>query len=354
MRSALIGAVVGALVAALVGSVLWVVAPRNESSGTAARPTAVLEGEPLDLQALIGKVRPSVVSIHTGLGSGPFAGEAAGSGVVLTEEGLILTNAHVIDGANSIEVAFSDGQTLGADLVGSFPQNDVALIEVRGGEGLVPAELGSSDSLQVGDDVVAIGNALNLGSEPTVTVGIVSALGRPLQAPGVQLENLIQTDAAINQGNSGGPLLNSSGQVVGINTAIIAEAQNLGFALAIDELTPLIEDIRNGNADVTANTAFLGVSTTNIDEQRIEILERFGVERDSGAFVVEVVPGSAAAAAGLEPGDVIVQVAGETVETKEDVGEIIREHEPGEQLDITYFREGELVESSAELGRRAN
>jgi putative serine protease PepD len=355
VRAALVGGLVGTLVVALVGSVLWFAAPRRtEQLLTEARPSLTLDETGLDLQGVLSKVRPSVVSIHTGLAGAFGAGEAAGSGVVLSEDGLLLTNAHVVEGAVSIEVAFSDGERLSADLVGSFPQDDVALVKVRSGGPFTPAELGTSGDLQVGDDVVAIGNALNLGAEPTVTVGIVSALDRPISAPNVQLEHLIQTDAAINQGNSGGPLLNAAGQVVGINTAIIAAAQNLGFALAIDDIKPLIEDIKNGNADVSADSAFLGVSTTNVDEQRAEILDRFGIDVETGAFVSEVVPGSAAEDAGLEPGDVLIAVDGQEVKSKEDVGDFVRDRDPGDEIEVVYLRDGQEQTGSAQLGRRVN
>ena len=139
-----------------------------------------------------------------------------------------------------------DGSEHAATLVGASPDDDIAIIQVQDVDDLVPAELGSSDDLQVGDEVIAIGNALNLGGEPSVTRGIVSAKDRDLTAEGVDLEDLIQTDAAINPGNSGGPLVNAAGQVVGMNTAIVADAQNIGFAIAIDAARPIIEDLKAG------------------------------------------------------------------------------------------------------------
>ncbi len=346
-RSALVGGLVGAIVAALVATGMWFALPEKNGTTnvvTQVRPSATLDaGKGLDVQGLLTKVRPSVVSIQTGT----TEGEAAGSGIILSEDGLVLTNAHVVADATSVEVHLSDGSSHAADIVGSFPNNDVALVKARGVSGLTPAELGESEKLLVGDDVVAIGNALNLGAQPTVTKGIVSALDRTISAPGVSLEHLIQTDAAINPGNSGGPLINSTGQVVGINTALIPDSQNLGFSLAIDQ-------IKAGKGEINADTPFLGVSTTDVAEQRAEILDRFGIDVEAGAFVASVVDGSTAAEAGLEPGDVIISINGHEVKTKEDVGAVVRASKPGEKVEVTYLREGEEHTGSAELGRRGN
>jgi putative serine protease PepD len=349
-----IGGLAGAVVAGLISTVVFLVSPpRRETVVRTERPSATLQpGTTLDIQQLLAKVRPSVVSIHTGSRTALGSSEAAGSGVVLSEDGLVLTNAHVIDGATSTEVTFSDGRRRPASLVGSYPGNDVALVQAENISGLTPAELGSSDELQVGDDVVAIGNALNLGAEPTVTRGIVSALGRSISGQGITLENLIQTDAAINPGNSGGPLVNAAGQVVGINTAIIPDSQGLGFALPIDDLKPLIEDLKAGKGEINRDTPFLGVSTTNVDEQRPDVLEQFGVTVSSGAFVAFVQPGSAAERAGLQPGDVIVAIDGEEVGSKEDVGRIVRSRSPGDEVEINYLRAGERRTGTARLGRR--
>ena len=153
--------------------------------------------------------------------------------------------------------------------------------------------------MQVGDDVVAIGNALNLGGPPSVTEGIISATDRSIQAQDVTLDNLIQTDAAINPGNSGGPLLNADGQVVAINTAIIDTAQNIGFAIAIDSIKPLIDEIKQGQGTVTPDTAFLGVSTKDVGSMTPDVLAQYGVKTSDGAFVVDIQPGSAAGVGGL-------------------------------------------------------
>jgi S1-C subfamily serine protease len=241
-----------------------------------------------------------------------------------------------------------------AELVGSFPEADIALIQLVSASGLVPAELGSSSSLKVGDDVLAIGNALNLGGTPSVTQGIVSGLGRSVNAEGTMLENLIQTDTAINPGNSGGPLVNASGQVVGINTAIFDNAENIGFAIAIDTIKPLIEQLKAGEGAITPDTVFLGVSTADVAGVPPGELETYGVQTDSGAFVLSVTGNSAAEGAGLEIGDVIVEIDGQPVANPTEVGQAVAAHQPGDEIEIVFERDGERQTATAVLTTRAD
>ncbi|NLA37736.1 MAG: PDZ domain-containing protein, partial [Actinobacteria bacterium] len=331
--------------------------PRS-SAGAAAqtgdgRPTPTVAGEPLDIGTILDQVRPSVVSIRI---NGGVEGEAAGSGVVIDDQGTVLTNAHVISGADgraaSINIAFSDGDIRPATLVGSFPGDDVALIRTTEPKQTVAATFGSAEALKVGEDVIAIGNALNLGAQPSVTKGIVSALNRSLSAEGVTLENLIQTDAAINPGNSGGPLVNSYGQVVGVNTAIIQNSQSVGFALSIDVVQHLIDDIKAGKADIDGNSAYLGIETIDVADATEEIKANYRVEAEAGAFITTVVEGKAAERAGLAAGDVIVEVDGKPVSENTDVGTAIRSHMPGDTIDIVIERQGERATVQATLDRR--
>jgi S1-C subfamily serine protease len=227
----------------------------------------------------------------------------------------------------------------------------VALVQLRDAADLDAVTLGRSEEAQVGDDVVAVGNALNLGAEPTVTSGIVSALGRRIEAEtGVVLQNLIQTDAAINPGNSGGPLVNARGEVIGVNTAIAGGAENIGFAIAIDAVVPLIEDLKAGGGELVGG-AFLGISTQPLDRVNPATLERLGIDPDDdGVFVADVFSGSGAAEAGLEPGDLVTEIDGEAVSEPEQVGEIIRNREPGDEVTISYRRGGEGDTTTATLG----
>jgi putative serine protease PepD len=354
-RAALVGALAGAVVAAVVS--VGVTNAMDDDVTSVARtgitPVTTSEGA-LDIGSILAKVQPSVVAIETSqtTARGVFAG--AGSGIVLTAEGLVLTNAHVVGQFSDISVVLADGSEHPATIVGSSPTDDMAVLQVEGVSGLTPAELGSSDNLRVGEEVIAIGNALNLGDEPTVTRGIVSALNRDLSAQGAELDGLIQTDAAINPGNSGGPLVNAAGQVVGMNTAIVADAQNLGFSIAIDRAKPIIERLEAGEGAITPDGAFLGVSSADVSEVTDAVRQRYGVETDEGAFITEVVPGSAAETAGIEVGDVITAIDGDDVEQASEVRDAILEHEAGDKIKITVERGGEERTLDAELGRRSD
>jgi S1-C subfamily serine protease len=352
-RSALVGGLVGAIVSLLVLGVaaLWPTGDGGTDEDTAPTSVASSSVGDVDVNAVLSAVEPSVVSIETR--SALLDGQAgAGTGIILTADGLVLTNAHVITGLSEIQVGLFGGERAPARLVGSFPESDIALIQIEGESDLVPAELGSSAGLQVGEEVIAIGNALNLGGRPTVTRGIVSALDRGLSAQGITLSNLIQTDAAINPGNSGGPLVNAAGQVVGVNTAIIGDAQNIGFSIEIDIVKPLIDEIRAGGGDVRGDQAFLGVNTTDVAEESAAVRARFGITVDEGAFVEGVIPDSAAAEAGLQRGDVIVAVNGQPTPDSPSVGAIVRELAPGDEITLSVIRRGEPVEITATLGQR--
>jgi S1-C subfamily serine protease len=327
-------------------------APPAVTAQPATSP-AQLRGSALDIRQLLARVGPSVVSIEIGQASGAdVVGVGAGSGVIISAGGLVLTNAHVVDGADTITVKAADGTTMPADLVGTAPENDIALIQVRDGRGMVPATLGDSDALQVGDEVVAIGNALNLGDTPTVTQGIVSAKGRTLEAGENKLENLIQTDAAINRGNSGGALVNAAGEVIGINSAGIPSGQNLGFAIEINAVKPLIDTLRNGDGPVEVRP-FLGVSTVDVGDLEVADRDRFRITATSGAVVVTVQPGSAAAEAGVQEGDVITTFEGSPVPGSAELRELIRAKSPGDVVRFQVDRRGEPQSIEAKLGSRA-
>ena len=357
--------VFGGFLAALVVVALTtivVLAFDDEPATTVATPPTApapgsnvdLEGERLDVQGVLAEVQASVVTIVTNQETFRGLFEGAGSGVVVSADGLVLTNAHVIADADEIEVTFFDGTVAPGELVGSFPDADLAVIRAEGVTNTTPATLGSAETLKVGDEVVAIGNALNLGDTPTVTKGIVSAKGREVEAGLIQLAQLIQTDAAINPGNSGGPLVNAVGEVVGINTAIIDNAQNIGFAISIDAVLPLIDDLISGEGAITPDTAFLGASTTPLDELDEATLEDNGVTVAEGLFVADVLSSSAAAAAGLQIGDVITAIDEVPMEDSEDVARLIRDHVPGDTVVVTIARGADTVGLEVVLGSRAD
>jgi putative serine protease PepD len=303
----------------------------------------------LDIRTILDKAQPSVVTIQTGHQDSIFGG--TGSGVIISDDGLILTNAHVIAGAGGvIQVRFNDGSTGSASLVGANTGQDIALIRADR-SGLTPATLGSSANLRVGDDVVAIGNALNLGGDPSVTRGIVSAKDRSITDGQVSLDNLIQTDAAINPGNSGGPLVDAEGRVVGINTAIIEGAQNVGFSIAIDSVKALIPELEAGGGDLNPNTALLGIRSVTVGPDLDPALrDQYGVVADTGALVASVEPESPAEDGGLEVGDVVVELDGTAITSNEQLTGEVRSHSPGETVGITVERQGRRRNFDVTLG----
>jgi S1-C subfamily serine protease len=278
---------------------------------------------------IVVQVRPSIVAIHTTLTQtdifgNALQGEAAGSGFVLSNDGYVVTNDHVVDGADAIAVTFDDGTTEQADLVAADPRSDLAVLHVDRDD-LVPLPIGDSDAIQVGDPVVAIGNALDLGAEPTVTGGLISAKDRTItEQNGQVLVNLIQTDAAISPGNSGGPLVDLAGRVVGINTAVAGQGQNIGFAIAINPAQQMIEQLRQGSVP---RHALLGVST-----------RPSATDDPTGAVVASVEPDSGADRGGIRVGDVITALDGEPVTGPEDLVAAIARHQPGDRVEVAVRR----------------
>ena len=305
----------------------------------------------IDVHKVLDIAQPSVVSITTGSSNSIFGG--AGSGVVISDDGLILTNAHVVaSSGGKISVRFHDGTVAPASLVGASTKDDIALLRADE-SGLSPATLGSSADLRVGDDVLAIGNALALGAEPSVTKGIVSALNRSINDGKVSLDHLIQTDAAINPGNSGGPLVNAAGEVVGINTAIIDGAQSVGFSIAIDQVQKIIEELKAGGGDVDPNQAVLGVETVTVDANLdASLRDKYGVTANQGALVTAVDTDSAASDAGILEGDVIIEADGEAVVTNQDITSSVQSHQKGDSMSIVVEREGRRKSFDVTLGPR--
>jgi serine protease Do len=351
------GLLLAALVAAVVGGlaalgITALVDDDGDAQRIVARPPVSTPEGVMDIQAILDQVEESVVTIETNVSAqgGVFSG--AGSGVVLSADGLIMTNAHVISQSDAITVRLFDGAEHDATLVGSEPASDIAIIRIDGADDLSPAQLGESEALLVGEPVIAIGNALNLGGEPSVTTGIVSAVNRSIDSPDGRLSDLIQTDAAINPGNSGGPLVDSSGSVVGMNTAIIQDSQNIGFAIAIDAAKPILERIQSGEGEITPDTPRLGVTTVPLDTVDDAVREQLEIQAEEGAFVVEVVPDSGADLAGIEQGDVILSVDGEAITSNEQLGEIVQGHSPGDSIEIVVERGGEEQTLTAEIGRQ--
>jgi putative serine protease PepD len=301
------------------------------------------------VQEVASKVLPSTVSVLAS--SGSSGGE--GSGVILTADGMILTNNHVVEGATTLEVRFNDGTTATAKIVGTTATDDLAVIKAEGVSGLTPATLGNSADLQVGQPVVAIGSPLGLSA--TVTSGIVSALNRPVRTGSESGQtqdtviNAVQTDAAINPGNSGGALVDMNGSVIGINSAIAslsasesggqAGSIGVGFAIPVDQAKRIAKEIIDTGK---ATHAVLGASVSDAAGQSSQI--------PTGAKIANVTEGSGAQAAGLQAGDVITAIGNQTVESADALIAAVRSATPNGTTNVTFVRDGASQTVSVTLG----
>jgi len=300
----------------------------------------------------VEKLSGSVVSIDSvrlardyRFGVVPLEGQA--SGVIIDSTGYIVTNNHVIDGAAKVQVTLKDGRTFVGEVVGTDPATDVALVRVDG-VNLPVANLGDSESLKAGQIVLAIGNALGLPGGPTVSMGVIGALGRPLPGTDFVLEGFIQTDAAINPGNSGGPLADLSGNVIGINTAMIPFAQGVGFAIPTHTVNRVVEQIiRHGRVV----RPFLGISGVDMNPA---IARRFNLPVDSGVLLAEVGRDTPAYEGGLRSGDIIFRVGDQEVKQMRDLLLSLSGVSVGNVLMIRFVRGGREHETSVRLVESPN
>ncbi|MGF1498882.1 MAG: HhoA/HhoB/HtrA family serine endopeptidase [Elainellaceae cyanobacterium] len=275
-----------------------------------------------------------------------------GSGFIFDREGHIVTNAHVIDGADTVTVTLKDGRQLDGQVLGTDPATDVAVIKIESEAELPVVKISDSDKIQPGEWAIAIGNPLGLDN--TVTAGIISATGRTSGEVGVpdKRVDFIQTDTAINPGNSGGPLLNDRGEVIGMNTAIIQGAQGIGFAIPINTVQNIVEQlVENGKVE----HPFLGIQMATLTDdlkQQVNNDPNSGVSiaANEGVFVARVVPGSPAATAGVRAGDVITEIDGDAVKAAEDVQSIVSASGIGETMRLTIERNGQTQNLTATLG----
>jgi serine protease Do len=322
--------------------------PTPTNTLTPATPSALPP-----ISDVVESVKPAVASIIVGtvgynIFLQPVPQEQAGSGVIIEDSGYIVTNNHVVEGAESITVTIPDGRSFDATIVGTDPLSDLAVIEIDGDD-LPTVSFGESSTLAVGEWVVAIGNALGLPGGPTVTVGVVSALGRSIQEQsGVTLYDVIQTDAAINPGNSGGPLVNLQGEVVGINTAKVTavEVSGVGFAVSSNTARTVVQEIIEKGY---VSRPYLGITIMTVTPS---IARSYDLATNEGALITRLVTGSPADEAGLSPGDVIIRFDGQRIITADDVVLAIRAHEIGDAVEITYFHDSSENTTSATLIER--
>jgi serine protease Do len=342
-------------VAVILVSVLAQIAPTPTDLGDSVAPLVDrVKGSVVTIQST--KVTPRVVNedpmMHLfrerfGLGQAPSRRETQrglGSGFIVNKAGIILTNNHVVAGADEVWVQLPDERRFEAKVVGSDPSTDVAVVKLTRPPGdLRPVQIGNSEQVRVGDYVLAIGNPLGLGQ--TVTMGIVSAKNRMLGGRINQYEDFIQTDAAINQGNSGGPLFNFKGEVIGINSAILnpAVAMNVGFAIPINLARQIAEQIQHSG---NVARGYLGVGTEDMTPAKAA---RLGIPHEAGALVNVVNPGSPAAAAGLRSNDIIIEVAGRRIESSSGLQRVVQSRAPKESVDVTYVRGGRRAVTKVQL-----
>jgi S1-C subfamily serine protease len=316
-----------------------------------ADQTSVSTDQDLSTVEVVQILTPSVVQIVTetvtmGFANQTIPSRGVGTGVIIDEGGYILTNNHVIDGAVSITVTLNNGISAPAELVGGDFSTDLAIIRIEV-EDLSAAQLGDSSELQVGEDVIAIGHALGLEGGPTVSKGVVSAIGRSIDTDNqTTIVDLIQTDASINPGNSGGPLVNNMAEVVGINTAIIEGSQGIGFSINIDDAKVVASQlIENGYV----NRGFLGVTPVNLTPG---IAEQLGLPITQGVILARVLSGTPAEIAGLKPEDVIVKLGDEDIANNGELSKFLIAHLPGETIDVVIVRGSAELTTSITLGER--
>lgn len=311
------------------------------------------------ITSIAENVSPSVVSIVTNVTTqtifGAAQGEAAGTGIIVSKDGYVLTNKHVVSGADKVEVILSNGTSYtNVTVVGSDPLNDIAFLKINGVNDLSPAELGDSATTRVGQEVVAIGNSLGQ-YQTTVTSGIISGKGRPITAGSEgtgeteSLTDLLQTDAAINPGNSGGPLLNRSGQVIGVNTAVAANAQGIGFAIPINATKGALKQVLAGKG---VERSYLGLRYVTLTP---DVAKQYDVSVTQGAYIVGaegrpgVLPGSPADKAGLREKDIIKKVNSMMVGPQGGVSSLIGEYAPGDTVSLLVLRDGRELTLKATL-----
>ena len=266
--------------------------------------------------------------------------QGIGSGFIMSKEGYVLTNNHVVEDADQIKVKLADGKEFTGKIVGRDSKTDLALVKIAGASDLQPLKLGNSDDLKVGNWVVAVGSPFGL--EQTVTAGIVSAKGRVIGSG--PYDNFIQTDASINPGNSGGPLINLQGEVVGINTAIIVSGQGIGFAIPINMAKAIAPQLQK-SGHVTRG--LLGVTIQDVTP---ELAKSLGLKESKGALISQVVPGGPADKAGLEQGDVIVKFDGQKINDSKDLPRIVAATPVGKTVTVKLLRDGKEIERQTKVG----
>jgi S1-C subfamily serine protease len=335
--------------------------PRNDRALDRPRDTELLDQYSRTITAVASGVSPSVVRIEVEgpPRQGPARGRprpgprpdqptGTGSGFVVTPDGFVLTNSHVVSGAKKINVSLLDGRRAPAQLVGDDPDTDLAVVWI-GADGLVPVAFGDSARLEVGQIAIAIGNPY--GFDCTVTAGVVSALGRSLRTNnGRLIDDVVQTDAALNPGNSGGPLCDSRGRVIGVNTAVIMPAQGICFAIAANTAAFVMGKLIH---EGRVRRSYLGIAGQNVPLHR-RVVRFHDLSVESGVFVVSVEEGGPSARAGIHDGDLIVALGGEAIAGMDDLHRLLTEDKAGHPVELTVLRGAEKRTVTVEPALRRN
>jgi serine protease Do len=309
------------------------------------------EGQTYTTVEVVKMLKPSVVQVLTEVVGIDIFGMAVpdtgvGTGIILDTDGHILTNNHVVANAQAIVVTLNNGESREASVVGTDPITDLAVIKVVG-NALTPAHLGTSATLEVGEDVIAIGHALGLPGGPTVSKGVVSALGRTIQTDArTTIVDLIQTDTSINPGNSGGPLANMRGEIIGINTAIVQSGQGIGFAINIDDAKVVAAQLIESGM---VRRGFLGIRQGNLTPA---LANYYGVPVTEGIIVGGSVPGTGAADIGLREGDVIIQLGDSPIRSTGDLSKFLLKHLASETVKIVYYRGSQKLTDEIRVSER--
>ncbi len=310
-----------------------------------APPSSITQPlEELSTVEVVRRLTPSVVLISSKMPDGSFGG---GTGLILDTGGHVLTNSHVIEGSVDVEITLPDDRRVSAEVVGADSITDIAVLRMPIAD-VPPATLGNSSGLEVGETVIAIGHALGISGPPTVSRGVVSALGRSLErGNSPTIVGMIQTDASINQGNSGGPLVNTSAEVVGINTARMSSGQGIGFAIGIDNAKMLADHLIE---DGFIERGYIGIRPSTVTQS---MADQLGIDRGvQGILVLGVVPDTPADDAGIHPLDIILEMNGRTMSNLGELFDFLLFHRSGETVDIVLLRDGQEVNARITLGSR--
>lgn len=364
----ILGILLGVVGGGIMGGLVGMYVARNAAPPVAApvpqEIRSVSPGQPPVVQNMtvnattevvevVRKIEPAVVTVVSNLGGASFGqrsgqAEASGSGVIISQDGHIVTNNHVIEGAGTVSVIYYDGKRAEANVVGADPVTDIAVLQVNGAVPAV-ASFGDSSALQLGEWVIAIGSPLG-DYRGTVTVGVVSGLNRSVQ--GTMQDGLVQTDAAINHGNSGGPLINLAGQIIGINTLVVrdtptgAQAEGLGFAVPSNIVRAVAEQlISRGRIEYP----FIGISYTEVTPQ---LIAEMNLTTKNGVIVTQITPGSPAAKAGLQPRDVVTAINNQPIDENNSLRSILFKYRVGDTVTLTVERDGRTIQVQVTLVQR--